>query len=88
MFVFQETPIDHVVEDGEQGVVVAGDVEETAGFSVLAELRPGKNLEELFERAGAAGERDEPFGELGHRGLALVHRADDVCRRVRPVWAI
>jgi hypothetical protein len=55
---------------------------------VLAELRTGKNLEELFERAGAAGERDEPFGELGHRGLALVHRADDVCRRVRPVWAI
>jgi hypothetical protein len=45
---------------------------------VLAELRPGKDLKELLERAGAAGERDEPFGELGHHGLALVHRADDV----------
>ena len=42
-----------------------------------AKLRPGEHLEELFERAEAAGERDESLRELGHHRLALVHRGDD-----------
>ena len=41
----EEPPVDHVVEDGEKGIVVAGDVEEAAGFGVLAELRPRQDLE-------------------------------------------
>ena len=43
-----------------------------------AELLPREQLEQLVERAGAAGERDHGVGELGHQRLALVHGLDDV----------
>ena len=45
---------------------------------VEAELAPGEQLEQLVERAGAAGQRDHGVRELGHQRLALVHRLDDV----------
>src|SRR3712207_8494455 len=37
---------------------------------------PGEDLEELFERPGAAGEGDKALRELRHQRLALMHRAD------------
>ena len=42
-----------------------------------AELRPGEDLKRLLEGAEAAGQRDEPVGQRGHRSLAFVHRAHD-----------
>ena len=55
-------------------VVVAVHVEQRTGLAVPAELGPGPHLEQLVQRAEAAGQRDEGVGELGHEGLALVHR--------------
>ena len=43
-----------------------------------AELRPRQLLEQLVERAEAAGQRREAVRELGHQRLALVQRADHV----------
>ena len=43
-----------------------------------AELRPRQLLEQLVERAEAAGQRGEAVRELGHQRLPLVQRADDV----------
>src|ERR1043166_7606384 len=65
------------VEELHERSVIAGGVEEAARLGVHAELRPRPDLEDLFERAEAAGERDEAVGEIGHRRLALVHRLDD-----------
>ena len=50
------------------------------------ELRPRPHLEELFEGARAAGNREEPVGEVGHQRLAVVHGGHDaqigeVCMR-------
>jgi hypothetical protein len=82
MFLTQKALCDHVVKEGEQRVVVATDVEQTAGFFVLVELRLGLDLEKLLQGAAAAGQCDKAFRELGHQRLALVHRADhaQICR--------
>ena len=57
---------------------VAVDRQQPDRLGVEVELRPRRDLGELLERAEAAGQRDEPVGELGHHRLALVERADDV----------
>ena len=54
-----------------------GHVEDATRLVVNAKLCPGEYLEELVQRPVAAGEHDECFGRVGHRGLALVHRLDD-----------
>src|SRR4051812_36524686 len=76
MLLAQEALPDGVVEQRGQAVVVAADVEDAHRLVVQAELAPGVDLDQLLERAGAAGERDERIREVGHEGLALVHRAD------------
>lgn len=65
--------LDGVVDKLHQRIVVAGDIEQAAGFAVHAELGPGPDLEEFLERAGAAWQRDEAVGLFHHHGLALVH---------------
>ena len=70
--------VDHAAQLGEQRLPEAVDVEQRGGLGVQAEHPPGPGLEELLEGAGGAGQRDEDVGELGHPGLALVHRAHDV----------
>ena len=50
------------------------------------ELGPRHDLGQLLERAEPAGQGDEPVGQLGHPGLALVQGLDDV-QRVTPGWA-
>src|SRR6185369_10204168 len=39
-------------------------VERADGLHVYAELRPGEHLQELLERAQAAGQREEAVGQL------------------------
>ena len=34
-------------------------------------------LEKLFQRAGAAGQRDKTVGKIGHHRLAFMHGLDD-----------
>ena len=52
---FGEKPLeDHVVQEGEHWIVVARYVEQTAWLAVLAELRPGSDLEELLQGARAS----------------------------------
>ena len=68
---------DGVVEEGEEGVVETGDVQQAVGFAVKAELRPGEDFGEFLEGAEAAGQGDEGIRQLGHESLALVHGGDD-----------
>src|SRR5262249_44040080 len=63
------------IDEGEKWGEVASDVEEGAGFLVLAELGAADGFEEFFECAEAAGQGDEGVGEgvetcdaLGERG--------------------
>ena len=72
----QEALLHGVVEEGDERLVVARHVQQPQRLGVDAQLRPGVDLEELLERADAAGQRDEGVGELRHQRLALVHRAD------------
>ena len=72
----QEALLHGVVEEGDERLVVARHVQQPQRLGVDAQLRPGVDLEELLERADAAGQRDEGVGELRHERLALVHRAD------------
>ena len=44
---------------------------------MLVELRPGHHLDDLLERADAAGERDEGVGALEHDALPLMHVGGD-----------
>ena len=44
---------------------------------MAAELRPGQLLDQFFQRADAAGQRDEGVGALEHDALALVHVGRD-----------
>ena len=55
----QEALLHGVVEEGDERLVVARHVQQPQRLGVDAQLRPGVDLEELLERADAAGQRDE-----------------------------
>jgi low affinity Fe/Cu permease len=67
----------HVLEQGEQGVPVALQIQDRGRFAVPSELDPGQLLDQFLQRADAAGERGERIGALEHDALALVHVARD-----------
>lgn len=73
----RESTVAHRLDEGDERVVVAGDVQEAAGLLVDAELRPGPLLGDLFERSRASGQRQERIGSFCHLQFALVHRLDD-----------
>ena len=72
-----EALVNGVAEQPTEPVPVAVDVQHAHGLGVNTELRPRQDLECLVEGAEASRQRDEPVHERSHRGLALVHRADD-----------
>ena len=78
MLGLQEPLVDGVLEEGQERLPVAGDVEEADRLAVQAELLPREQLEQLVERPGAPGQRDHRVRKLGHHRLALVHGLDDV----------
>ena len=55
----------------DQRVPEAGDVGEQHRLLVAAELRPGHLLDQLFQRADAAGKRHEGVRALEHQHLSL-----------------
>ena len=55
---------------------VLGDFEQGERLPVIAERVPRPRLEQLVERADAAGKSDERVAQLGHPCLALVQGAD------------
>src|SRR5690348_5964951 len=62
------------IEELEQRIEVAGDVEQAARFFVHAELRPGPDLENFLQCSDAAGQCDESVRQLGDQRLSIVHR--------------
>jgi hypothetical protein len=60
----------------DQRLVIGLHIEQADGLAVEAELGPGEDLEELLEGAQPARQGDETVGQLGHAGLAGVHRID------------
>ena len=70
--------VDAVVEEAEELVVEAVDVEQEDGLLVEIEGVPGEDFEEFFEGAEASGERNEGIGALTHESFAGVHGVGDV----------
>jgi hypothetical protein len=68
---------DSVVEEREERVVEAFDIEQAVRLLVEAELGPGEDFGKFLERAETAGKGDEGIGKVGHEGLAFVHGGDD-----------
>src|SRR5919206_2923312 len=68
--------VHHAAQLGQQRLPEPVDVHQDGRLGVQAEHAPGPGLEQLLQRAGRAGQRDEGVGELGHAGLALVHGGD------------
>ena len=53
------------------------DIGEDDRLAVMAELRPGHDLDDLLDRADAARQRHKGVGFLEHRVLALMHVLGD-----------
>ena len=65
---FARHPVDHL----SQRVEIAVCIQETAWLMVNAELGPGPLLENLFQRASAAGQGNKSIRQLGHFRLTLM----------------
>ena len=65
--------LDHVGQQSFQAGVVAVEVVEDAGRVQMTQRDLGHHLRDLFQRSGAAGERDKGVAQLDHPGLALGH---------------
>ena len=65
--------LDHVGQQSFQPGVVAVEVIEDAGRVQMTQRDLGHHLGDLFQRAGAAGERDKGVAQLYHPDLALGH---------------
>ena len=69
----QEAVVGHPLEEVDQRVPEAADIDDQHRLGVLVELGPGHHLDDLLERADAAGQRHEGVGALEHDSLPLVH---------------
>lgn len=73
VFLVEKTLLGHVVEESDEPVEVAVEVEEADGMAVQAELGPGEDFAEFIEGPEAAGQSHEAIGPVGHDGFALMH---------------
>ena len=78
VLLFEHALGDGVIEEGEQRIVEAIDVEQQDGFRVELEGLPREDFEHLLEGSEATGEDEEGVGLLAHEGFAGVHGVDDV----------
>ena len=67
----------HVIEQRAERLPEILDIGEQHRLPVAAELHPGHLLDDLLQRADAAGQRDEGVRHLEHLAFALVHVAGD-----------
>ena len=74
----EKTIVDDALQKGTEIVVVAVDVEQTAGLLMNVELAPGEHFKHFVQGANAAGERDETIRQLGHAHLSFEHGLDDL----------
>ena len=74
------------VDQRQQRIPIAVDIGDQDRLLVAAELRPGELLDQLLQRADAAGQGDEGVGALEHRALALMHVARDDKLLGEPPW--
>src|SRR5436305_4893242 len=65
-----------MIEELQQPVPKAFNIQKPTGFDLNTKLRPGKNLREFFQRAETAGKGNEGVREISHHGFALVHGLD------------
>src|SRR5690606_28400005 len=77
----QEALADSSVEEGDQRVIVAVEIEQRTGLAMDLELCPCPGLEQLVHGADASGQRDECIGQLAHEPLALRQRLNDMQTR-------
>src|SRR5215469_1429211 len=54
---------DHVIDEAQQALPVAGDVDQEDGLVMQAELAPGEHLEGLIQRSEATGQNGECIGQ-------------------------
>ena len=66
-----------VIEEGDQSIEIALDVQQPDRLAVQPQLAPCPDLEKLFQRTGAAGQRDEALRKVRHDRFPLVHRVHD-----------
>src|SRR5688500_19232432 len=67
---YKKALLNRMLEVVSKPIEEARHVQQSARLPVVSELRPGERLEQLVERAVAAGQHDEPIGQLGHLRLA------------------
>ena len=74
-----EEPLhDRMIEPGKKRLEEAVDVEDADWLGMQSELCPGENFEQLIGGAKRSRQGGEAIRQVGHQGLALVHRADNV----------
>lgn len=78
MFRTQKAGEVHLLDETEERIEKAVDVEESDRFVVKRELQPGEGLEEFLQGAKASGQRDETRTQVCHHLFAFVHAAHDV----------
>src|SRR3546814_2016204 len=67
-----------MVDEPQEGLPIAVDVDHHDGLVVQLELAPGDDLERLVQRAEAAGQDGEGVRHLEHQVLARMHGIEDV----------
>jgi len=62
-----------VIEEGEEGIIISFDIQNSAGFCVKVELAGGEYFEQLIEGAESSGKCDKGIGQVEHGLFSGVH---------------